>query len=372
MPESEPVARRQGAVPARIDDASITGPRLITHCGKRINSPDNDMDTDSESDGHVAVDQAGFDISKVVVDRDELRRLRGSEAAVAVAEKALGDEVLMEIRTKRSGPDYVHRVNPYDLYFEDDHNPRDFTPENMRERVVELARSIAARGVRKPLDVYLKENRLYVNGGETRWRATLHALCFLNVKVERIPVIISQGENALDRMIGQWIDNDQLQFNPIEAGKLFRDAVDLGAEPAEIARRIGKDTAYVLGRIKLLEMPQWLIDRVRKDDIKADTAFSDIWIASGEDDRKAKKMLANAVAKANEAGAERVMPKHIRKAVGSVGRIMTASSLRDELSRILRRHQRETLEQAIGDGDTERLYQLAKLAETPKRRGRKR
>jgi hypothetical protein len=363
MSDSEPAARRER------DGVPITGLKLITHYGQRINNPDTAMETDTESD---APSGDGFGIADVIVDRDELRELRRSEAAIEVAGKALGDEAVSDIRAKRAGPDYVHRVNPYDLHFEDEHNPRDFTPEAMRKRVVELARSIAVRGVRKPLDVYLKGDRLYVNGGETRWRATMHALCFLNAPVERVPVIISQGENDLDRMIDQWIDNDQLQFNPLEAGKLFRDAVRLGAEPAEIGRRIGKDSAYVMGRIRLLEMPQWLIDRVRKDTIKADTAFNDIWLASGEDDRKAKKILAGAVTEANAVRAERVMPKHIRKAVGGTGRIMTASSLRDELGKVLRKHERETLERAIGNSDTERLYQLAKLSDTPKRRGRRR
>src|ERR1700676_902549 len=98
----------------------------------------------------------------------------------------------------------------------------------MRERVVEYANSISVRGVRKALEVYIKNEQMYVNGGETRWRSVMHALNFLNAKVERVPIIIRKGENALDRMIDQWLDNDTLRFDSIAAGKLFRAALDLG------------------------------------------------------------------------------------------------------------------------------------------------
>src|ERR1044072_1946891 len=196
MPRTDTVARRKGVRSSR-------GPRLVTSFGEHISSPETVMyDSDHDDDEQSVTpeeqpDTSKFDVTKVVIDRDRLRDLRISEASIEVAEKALGDGASAEF--KRG--DHVHKVNPYDLYFEDNHNPRDFTPMHMRERVVELTRSIAVRGVRTPLLIYVKGGRLYVNGGETRWRATLHALCFLNVRVERVPVIISQGENDIDRMI---------------------------------------------------------------------------------------------------------------------------------------------------------------------------
>jgi len=342
--------------------APAPGPRLIASHGEMVNDtvPADLLAADDITDAEIMMVD-GFGIDKVMVDRDELRALRLSEAAVEVAAKAKGPQALAEIRSRKGGPDHVHRVNPYDLEFESGHNPRDFTTDAMRQRVMWITRSVAARGVRQPLDVYVKDGRLFVNGGETRWRSTMHALNFLGVRVERIPVIISQGESALDRMIGQWIGNDQIQFNPLESGKLFRDAVDLGADEAEIAHRIGKPKVYVQNRIKLLEMPKWLIDRVRDGTIKADTAYHDIWIQSGEDDNSAKRLLAGAVDSANEAGARRVMPKHIRNA-GGHGRITTASSVREELAAILNRHERDIFEQAIGAEDTQALFKLAKLS----------
>lgn len=301
----------------------------------------------------------GFDASKVIVDRDKLRELRLSPAAQAVFEAAKGPDALAEIRSRKGGPDHVHRVNPYDLEFEG-LNPRDFSPESMRQRVADLARSIAARGVRTALSIYVKDNRLYVNGGETRWRATLHCLNFLNKRIERIPIIISTNEDSVDRMIGQWIDNDQFPFTALESGKLFRDAIDLGAEVVEIAQRIGKPTSYVKERMRLLEMPRWLQEQVRTGAIRADTAYNDIWLPAGEDDKKARQMMSGAIDEANSAGAKRVMPRHIRS-VGGGGRLITAAAIREQLASILSAHQRER------DGsltlpaeEAERLLKLAK------------
>jgi len=335
------------------------GPRLIASDGEMLDPENGGLAGDEITDAEMMVDD-GFCAAKVRVDRDELRGLRLSDAAIEVAEKSKGAQALAEIRSRKGGPDHVHRVNPYDLEFEPDHNPRDFTTDFMRQRVVAMSRSIAARGVRVPLDVYVKDGRMFINGGETRWRSTMHCLNFLGVRVERVPVIISQGESAVDRMIGQWIGNDQIQFNPLESGRLFRDAIDLGADEAEIARRIGKPKVYVQNRVRLLEMPRWLIDRVRDGTIKADTAYHDIWLPSGEDDLRAKTLLKGAVDSANEAGARRVMPKHIREA-GGRGRITTASSVRDELPTILKHYTPEAMQGVMSEEHTEALFTLAKL-----------
>ncbi len=346
-----------------------TGPRLVV-TDEQIADPDStdimehnqEMVEDEKVQPEVAVELDGLNESTIVVDRDALRALRLSEAAETVATAAKGDTALNDIEIRKGGSKRVHAVNPYDLEFEVDHNPREFTSTAKRQRVLELARSIAVRGVRQPLDVYVKCGKLFVNGGETRWRATMHVLNFLNIKIEHIPIIISTGENDLDRVIDQWIGNDQLQFDPLEAGKLFRQALRFGngIEPAEIARRIGKPTVYVTERLKLLEMPEWLKDRVRDGTIRADNAYNAIWQAAGEDDIQAKKLLAASVDMANEAGARRVMPKHIRKA-GGKRTVATVAGMVNDLVTMLGRHDRADLEAALGVADTDLLYKLAKL-----------
>ena len=305
-----------------------------------------------------------IDPRDVIVDRDKLRELRLSEAATEVATKAKGEEALAEVRARKA---IMHRINPYDLYFEKDHNPRNFATAFMRQRVAGYADSIAARGVRLPLDVYVKTGQLYVNGGETRWRATLHALNFLNVKVERIACIVSQGENEAERIIGQWLGNDTIQFEPIEEAVLFRTYVDLGADLVVFARRIGHPPSYINDRIKLLEMPQWLQDKVSKGAVTPRTAYADIWLPSGENHARARELLALSAANATAEGVETVKPRHVKAAAsGEISTKLVRTRLHEKLAAILERHNREAIVQWFGQDDAEELFKIAKLAKVAK------
>lgn len=339
--------------PAKRAAVRSAGPRLVISDGERITE---------------SVELIAFDETNVIVDRDELRALRLTEAAQTVFDAAKGAEAVTEIRKKHGGPDHVHRVNPYDLHLEPDHNPRVFTSPARRLRVAELTRSVAVEGVTTPLDCYVKNGMIFINGGETRWRAVLHALNFLNKRIDRIKIIIAMGENASDRFAAQYIGNDQEPFDPLEAGTLFRNWRKFGDDPVDIARRIGKvlpngspNTAFVIDRIKLLEMPDWLQHQVRAGHIKADTAYKDIWLSSQEDDKKAKKLLAGAVDIANDAEARRVMPKHIRQA-GGTRIIATVASITNDLAVILKDREREEDGGLRLDAEAaDRLFKLAKL-----------
>jgi len=290
-------------------------------------------------------------LSQIITDRNALRDARLTEAARAVADKAQGGEnVLAEIRKKHGGGVHVYRVNPYDLDFEDGINTRDFTPPDMQQRVVDLALSIAIEGVKQPLDIYPKGGRIYVNGGETRWRATMHVLNFLNVAVERIPIIIAQNQNDLDRAVNRWLGNDTNRFKPMEAALQLQQMRNLGADDYEISRRIGRPISFVRDHLKYLELPEWLKSDVASGKLSAPTAYKDFWLASGEDTDKAKAMLKQAAITQAETGSRRVMPRHIGKL-----------SVTKQLANLLGEIDREALEKLIGAERVESLFKLAKL-----------
>jgi hypothetical protein len=313
-----------------------------------------------KKDSGPAPEPSTIDPAAVIVDRDTLRELRMSEAAIEVANAAKGDAALAEVRARKTT---MPRVNPYDLHFEPDHNPRDFTTAFMRRRVASYAHSIAMRGVRLPLDVYVKSGVLYVNNGETRWRATMHALNFLNVKVEGLAIVISHGENEAERLIGQWLGNDTIQFEPIEEAVLFRRYMDLGADPSVFARRIGHAPGYISDRIRLLEMPHWLQDKVSKGAVPPRVAYEEIWLPAGENSAKAKELLTLSAEKASEEGALTVRPRHVRAAkTGEISTTIVRIRLHDKLAAILERHSREVIIQWFGQDDAEALFKLAKLA----------
>lgn len=208
---------------------------------------------------------------------------------------------------------------------------------------------------------------IYGNDGETRWRAMLHAINFLGYKPDGMPIVMSAGDNDLDRLINRWLKNDTMQFDALATARLFKEACNKGATPQILARRIGKvlpngspNTAYIVGRIKLLEMPTWLQARVEDGTIVAETAYGSIWTASGEDSQKAKVLLQGAIDVTNERQGSQVKPRDIVKA-GGTRTVQTIGGLIEDLAMILKRHDRDALTALLGESDASRLYKLAKL-----------
>lgn len=309
---------------------------------------------------------------QVIVDRDRLRELRLSDAANTVFAAAKGDETLPEIHRHKGGSKHIVMVNPYDLHFEAEHNPRDFTTPQMRWRVASYADSIAERGVRVPLDTYVKANRVLVNNGETRWRATLHAINFLNAKITAIQCIITQGENDADRKISQWIGNDTYGFDALAEAQLFRDFIDLGGEISVFAKRIGHPVSYITNRVRLLEMPKWLLEKVKAGTIPHRTAYEKIWLASGEQQAVAKDLLAASLTTARAEQAERgedtaqtvVRPRHVDAAAenSAVSTKIVRTKFPDRLAPILKQRTRDQWIEFLGAEMAEAIFKLGGIA----------
>jgi hypothetical protein len=305
--------------------------------------------------------ELAFDVSQIEVDRDVLRDLR-LMAADTVFAASRGDQTLTEIRSRKGGPDRVHRINPYDLHF-DDSNPRDFVPEDMRQAVLVMARSIAAQGVTTPLDCFIRGDRIYVNGGETRWRGALHAINFLGVAVEGLPVILSQNLNDLDRAINKYVGNTGNQFKPLEAGMLFQTMLQLGADVREIARRIGRSQGYVQAQLALMELPEWLKGQIGSG-MRPEVA-RDIWSSAGEDTKVAQELFVAATETKEEEGSRRIMARHVEAAGDQIPAVRRHRPPRvdvaQELAGLLKDADRDVLEDAMGARFTNALFKLAKL-----------
>lgn len=312
---------------------------------------------------------------QVVVDRDQLRELRMSEAAKTVADMAKGDDTLTEIHRHKGGSKHIVMINPYDLHFEDRHNPRDFTTPQMRWRVASYADSIAERGVRVPLDTYVKANRVLVNNGDTRWRATLHAINFLNAPIKAIQCIITQGENDADRKISQWIGNDTYRFDPLAEAQLFRDFLDLGGEIGVFAKRIGHPVSYIISRVRLLEMPKWLLEKVQDGTVPHRTAYDKIWLASGEQQTVARELLAASLITAKAEQTERgvdatqtvVRPRHVNAAAehSEVSTKIVRTKFPDRLAPILKQRTRDEWVEFLGAEMAEAIFKLARIQREP-------
>lgn len=141
--------------------------------------------------------------------------------------------------------------------------PREtFSPEGIEE----LAESIRQKGILQPIIVKKKEssdstadNRPYeLVCGERRLKAAL--LCGL----ERIPAVVKEVAQA---ELLEWalVENIQREdLNPLEEARAFERLVaERGFSQEEVAKRIGKNRTTVTNAIRLLRLPDGVMNAVR-------------------------------------------------------------------------------------------------------------
>lgn len=136
-----------------------------------------------------------------------------------------------------------------------------------REALQALADSIAAYGVLQPILVRQNANfegNYEIVAGERRWRAAKMA------GLSEIPAIVLDGD---DQKIAQisLIENLQREdLNPIEEAAALQALIDrFDMTQDEVARQVGKSRSAVTNALRLLELPDDVLDMVKNGDISA-------------------------------------------------------------------------------------------------------
>jgi ParB family chromosome partitioning protein len=156
------------------------------------------------------------------------------------------------------------------------------------DSLAELAASIAARGVIQPVIVRpLPGGRYQLVAGERRWRAAQRA------RLHEIPALVQELEER-DVMALALIENLQRQdLNPVEEARAYKrlsDREDLSQ--AEIARLVEKSRSHVANLLRLLSLPEAVLDHVEAGRLDMGHARALV----GRDDAEA--IAARAVAEA--------------------------------------------------------------------------
>ncbi|MEZ5693350.1 MAG: ParB/RepB/Spo0J family partition protein [Altererythrobacter sp.] len=126
------------------------------------------------------------------------------------------------------------------------------------EALVELAESIAARGVIQPVIVRpLAGGRYQLVAGERRWRAAQKA------RLHEIPALVRELDER-EVMALALIENIQREdLNPVEEAQAYqRLADDEGMTQAEIAKLVDKSRSHVANLQRLLGLPDEVLDMV--------------------------------------------------------------------------------------------------------------
>jgi len=132
---------------------------------------------------------------------------------------------------------------------------KDFAPEALQE----LAASIRAQGVLQPIVVRKSAGGtpFELVAGERRWRAAQLA------QLHEIPAIVRELSDDEALEIGL-VENLQRQdLGPIEEAQAYRRLIDeLGHTQEEVAKALGKSRSHIANQVRLLELPQPVVDMV--------------------------------------------------------------------------------------------------------------
>lgn len=212
------------------------------------------------------------------------------------------------------------------------------------ERLQELTRAIQSQGVIEPLIVRRTDDGESIDGpryeliaGERRLRAARAA------GLEAVPVIVRDLDDraALDMLLVENIAREDL--NPVEEGRAFaRLAKEFMLSHDDIAARIGKSRPYVSNAIRLLDLPEPVLEMIARGEITAGQARPLLALPSPEARLSAaRRIVENRI---TARGAEEIAAEHRARpgANGNGATIRAASdpnlnALVESLQRALKR-----------------------------------
>jgi ParB family chromosome partitioning protein len=143
-------------------------------------------------------------------------------------------------------------------------NPDQPRKEFNGESLLALAESIEARGILQPLVVRALPGGTYeLIAGERRLRAAKLA------RLEEVPAIVRDAEGAAERLELALLENVAREnLNPVEEARACATLVeDLGVSKSELAGRIGKSRPAVANAIRLLDLPDDVLDLIERGEL---------------------------------------------------------------------------------------------------------
>ncbi|MCL2096023.1 MAG: ParB/RepB/Spo0J family partition protein [Oscillospiraceae bacterium] len=134
-----------------------------------------------------------------------------------------------------------------------------------KESLAELADSIAKHGIIQPIIVRSLPNGYYqIIAGERRWRAAKMA------GLDEVPVVI-KNVNDLTAAEMTMVENLQREdLNPIEEARGYKYLADnYNLTQEEISRRVAKSRSVVTNAIRILSLPESILETIEQGELSA-------------------------------------------------------------------------------------------------------
>ena len=172
----------------------------------------------------------------------------------------------------------IHKVEP------NRNQPRqDFDEEELES----LSESLATHGILQPLTVRELESGYYqIIAGERRWRAARMA------GLTEVPVVVIEADDQKAMELAL-IENLQRQdLNPVEEALGYQSLMeDFGLTQESAAQRVGKSRPAVANALRLLNLPDGILEKVRDGSLSAGHARAILAIKSEKKQLEAMQQI---------------------------------------------------------------------------------
>ena len=134
------------------------------------------------------------------------------------------------------------------------------------ESLSQLADSIAANGLIQPIVVRESDDSGFyqIIAGERRWRAAKMA------GLSEVPVVVIDAD---DKKTAEYalIENIQREdLSPVEEARGYRSLIDqFGLTQDQVAKQVGKSRAAITNTLRLLELPEGILDKLSDKSLSA-------------------------------------------------------------------------------------------------------
>lgn len=185
--------------------------------------------------------------------------------APAGKKRGLGRGLDALIEKSEPKPDEPVRTLPVASLHPNRFQPRTYFDESAIE---DLVASVRAQGIIQPLVVTPEGEGYAIIAGERRWRAARKA------GLDAVPVVIRQVTDDRELLELALVENLQRSdLNPIEEAEAYAALQEkFGLSQEEVATRVGKARTTVTNALRLLRLPDEVLDLLREGRLTAGQA----------------------------------------------------------------------------------------------------
>ena len=173
----------------------------------------------------------------------------------------------------------LHKIEP-----NPDQPRRDFDEEELSE----LAESISVHGLIQPLTVREMGNGYYqIIAGERRWRACRMA------GVSEVPVVVMEADDRKAMELALIENLQRSDLNPVEEALGYQALVeDFGLTQEECSTQVGKSRSAVANALRLLNLPEKILEMLRTGSLTAGHARAVLFLKSEKKQLEAAQKIA--------------------------------------------------------------------------------